>query len=127
MAIAHSTVTAQRRTSVPVDICRKLGIGPGSILEWEAEGDKIVVRRTGRFTSEDIHRALFGTRTPETRSVEELRKGIRQYARKHSGSHEEQHRLHASAEKALGSIVGSDPFRSKNVSQSVSERMRNIE
>jgi AbrB family looped-hinge helix DNA binding protein len=82
MAIAHSKVTAQGQISVPVDVRRKLGIGPGSVLEWEEEGDKIVVRRAGRFSSEDIHQALFGTRTPETRSVDELTEGIRQYARK---------------------------------------------
>ena len=82
MAIAHSKVTAQGQISVPVDVRRKLGIGPGSILEWEEEGDKIVVRRAGCFSSQDIHQALFGVRTPETRSVEELREAIRQYARK---------------------------------------------
>ena len=65
-----------------MDVRRKLGIGPGSILEWEEEGDRIVVRRAGRFSSEDIHRALFGARTPQTRSVEQLREGIRQYARR---------------------------------------------
>ena len=42
--------------SVPVDVRRKLGIGPGSVLEWEEEGNKIVVRRAGRFSSEDIQR-----------------------------------------------------------------------
>lgn len=82
MAIAHSKVTAQGQISVPMDVRRKLGIGPGSILEWEEEGDKIVVRRAGCFSSEDIHQALFGVRTPETRSVEQLKEGIRQYARK---------------------------------------------
>jgi AbrB family looped-hinge helix DNA binding protein len=82
MAIAHSKVTAQGQISVPVDIRRKLGIGPGSVLEWEEEGDKIVVRRAGRFSSEDIHQVLFGMRTPEARSLEELKEGIRQYTRK---------------------------------------------
>ena len=82
MAITHSKVTAQGQISVPVDVRRKLGIGPGSILEWEEDGGRMVVRRAGRFSSEDIHRALFGARTPEPRSVEELREGIRRYARK---------------------------------------------
>ena len=82
MAIAHSKVTAQGQISVPVDVRRKLGIGPGSILEWEEEGDKIIVRRAGRFSSEDIHRALFGTRPPEPRSLDELREGIRGYIQK---------------------------------------------
>ena len=82
MEIAHSKVTAQGQISVPVDVRRKLGIGPGSVLEWEEDGDKMVVRRAGRFSSEDIHRALFGARTPEKRSAGELREGIRRYARK---------------------------------------------
>lgn len=82
MAIARSKVTAQGQISVPVDVRRKLGIGPGSVLEWEEEGNKIVVRRAGRFSSEDIHRALFGRRTPATRSIAELKDGIRRYARK---------------------------------------------
>src|ERR1017187_712543 len=90
MAIAHSKVTAQGQISVPVDVRRKLGIGPGSVLEWEEDGDKIVVRRAGRFSSEDIHRALFGERKPETRSLDELKEGIRHYARERyaRGCHE---------------------------------------
>jgi AbrB family looped-hinge helix DNA binding protein len=82
MAIARSKLTAQGQISVPVDVRRKLGIGPGSVLEWEEEGNKIVVRRAGRFSSEDIHRAVFGLRTPATRSIAELKDGIRRYARK---------------------------------------------
>ena len=42
----------------------------------------MVVRRAGRFTSEDIHRALFGAKPPKTRSLDELKKGIGQYVRK---------------------------------------------
>ena len=82
MAIARSKLTAQGQISVPVDVRRKLGIGPGSVLEWEEEGNKIVVRRAGRFSSEDIHRALFGPLTPAKRSIAELKDGIRRYTRK---------------------------------------------
>jgi antitoxin PrlF len=82
MAIAHSKLTAQGQISVPVDVRRKLGVGPGSILEWEEDGGRIVVRRAGRFSSEDIHRALFGECPPEKRSLDELKAGIRRYARK---------------------------------------------
>jgi AbrB family looped-hinge helix DNA binding protein len=82
MALAHSKVTAQGQISVPVDVRRKLGIGPGSILEWEEDGDRIVVRRSGRFSSGDIHSALFGRQTLQARSVEELKEGVRRYARK---------------------------------------------
>jgi AbrB family looped-hinge helix DNA binding protein len=81
MAIAQSKVTTQGQISVPADVRRKLGVGPGSTLEWAEEGDQIVVRRAGRFTSEDVHRALF-SRTPKSRSLAELKEGIRKYVRK---------------------------------------------
>jgi AbrB family looped-hinge helix DNA binding protein len=82
MPIAQSKVTSQGQISVPVDVRRKLGIGPGSILEWEEEGDKILVRRAGRFSSEDIHRVLFGKQIPPTNSLNDLKEGVRRYARK---------------------------------------------
>ena len=82
MAIAHSKVTAQGQISVPLDVRRKLGVGPGSVLEWEEEGDRIVVRRAGRFSSEDIHQAVFGARKPEPRSLDELKEGIGRYVRR---------------------------------------------
>jgi AbrB family looped-hinge helix DNA binding protein len=82
MAIARSRITAQGQISVPVGVRRKLGIGPGSLLEWDEDGNQIVVRRAGRFSSEDIHRALFGAQALATRSVAEMKEGIRRYARK---------------------------------------------
>jgi AbrB family looped-hinge helix DNA binding protein len=82
MAIAHSKLTAQGQISVPMNVRQKLGIGPGSILEWEEDGNKIVVRRAGRFSSKDIHQALFGDKTPRRRTLVELKEGIRSYVRK---------------------------------------------
>ncbi len=82
MAIAHSRLTAQGQTAVPAEVRRKLGVGPGSVLEWEQDGDQVIVRRAVRFCSEEINRALLGAQAPETRSVTELKEGIRQYARK---------------------------------------------
>ena len=82
MPLAHSKLTAQGQISVPVDVRRKLGIGPGSILEWDEEGDKIVVRRSARFSSEDIHRVLFANKAPKPRTIEDLKKGIRRHIRK---------------------------------------------
>lgn len=81
MALAHSKVTAQGQISVPAEIRRKLGIGPGSVLEWDEEGDKIVVRRSGRYASEDIHRALFPNGPPKRRTLKELKEGIGRYMR----------------------------------------------
>lgn len=80
MAIAYSRLTAQGQVSVPKEVRRRLGIGPGAVLEWEEEGEKIVVRRAGRYTSEDVHRALFET-APEPHTLEELKQGVSQYVK----------------------------------------------
>ena len=82
MPLARSKLTAQGQISVPADVRRKLGIGPGSVVEWEEDGENIVVRRAGRFSSEAIHQALFGARKPRPRSLEDLKDGVRQYVRK---------------------------------------------
>jgi AbrB family looped-hinge helix DNA binding protein len=81
MSIARSKITAQGQISIPADVRRKLGAGPGSVLEWEEAGDKVVVRRAGTFTFEDIHKAIFRTRTPENRSLDDLKEGIRRHVR----------------------------------------------
>jgi antitoxin PrlF len=81
MAIAQSKVTAQGQISVPAEIRRRLGIVPGSVIEWEEEGNKIVVRRAGKYTSEDIRRRLFPDGPPKRVSIKQMKEGIEQYIR----------------------------------------------
>ena len=81
MAIAQSRVTAQGRISIPAAVRRQLGIGPGSLLEWAEGGNRMIVRRAGGFTSEDIHASIFGTEKPRRKSLKELKEGILRYAR----------------------------------------------
>jgi len=81
MVLAQSKVTAQGQISVPAEVRRKLGLGPGSVLEWDQDGERIVVRRAGRYSSEDIHQRLFA-KAPEPRSTADLREGIRRLMRK---------------------------------------------
>jgi AbrB family looped-hinge helix DNA binding protein len=38
MALARSKVTAQGQISIPAGIRKRLGIAPGSILEWDEDG-----------------------------------------------------------------------------------------
>jgi len=76
MAIAHSKVTAQGQISVPAKVRSRLGIGPGSILEWDEDGDKIVVRRAGKYSSEDIRRVLFPEGPPKRASIKEMKEAI---------------------------------------------------
>ena len=52
------------------------------MLEWEEEGDAVVVRKAGRHTSEDIHRAIFGRRAPAAKKVAEFDEGVRRYMKK---------------------------------------------
>lgn len=80
MAIAHSRLTAQGQISVPAEVRRKLGIGPGSVLEWDEDGEQIIVRRVGRYTSEEVHRALF-PKPPKPRTLDEMKEGVRRYMR----------------------------------------------
>ena len=80
MVLAQSKVTAQGQISVPAEVRRKLGLGPGSVLEWDEDGEQSVVRRAGRFSSEEIHRRLFA-KTMKRRSSAELKDGIRRHMR----------------------------------------------
>jgi antitoxin PrlF len=82
VAIAISKLTAQGQISVPAEVRRRLGVGPGSLLEWEEDGDRIVVRRAGRYTSEDVNQALFPDGLPQPRTLEELEKGVRLYVKR---------------------------------------------
>jgi len=80
MTLPQSKLTAQGQISVPAEIRRKLGIGPGSVLEWDDNGGEIVVRKAGRYSSEDIHRTIFANR-PKARTLDDLKQGIRQHVR----------------------------------------------
>ena len=83
----RSKVKAQGQISIPACIQRKLGIGPGSVLEWAEEGDKVVVRRAAQFSLADIHQAVFPEGTPKARTTDEMREGIRQYVQKRYAQH----------------------------------------
>jgi len=80
MSIAQSKITTQGQISVPAEVRKKLGVGPGSILEWDESNDQVVVRRAGRHTSVEIHDALFAEGQPKTSNS--VKEGIRKYLRK---------------------------------------------
>ena len=81
MALAQSKLTAQGQISVPAEVRRRLGLGPGSVLEWdETKEHQIIVRRIGQYSSQDMHAALFTTK-PKTRTLEELKQGLRRHVK----------------------------------------------
>lgn len=81
MALAKSKLTEQGQISVPAEVRRRLGVGPGSVLEWEQVGEQMLVRRAGKYSSLDIHRALF-SKTPRRRNLAELKQGPAAHVRK---------------------------------------------
>ena len=86
MATANSRLTAQGQISVPAEIRRKLGLGPGALLEWHEVDGEIVVRRAGRFTSADIRRALFPRGVPAGQGPVDTKAALRAHARRrHAG------------------------------------------
>lgn len=64
MPLARSRLTVQCQISVPAEIRRRLGVGPGSAIEWDERGAQVVVRRAGRHSSREVHAALFGADAP---------------------------------------------------------------
>ena len=82
MTIAQSKVTAQGQISVPAEIRKRLGLSPGSVLEWDEKGGDVVVRRAGRYSSAQVHEALFGAPpTPTPRPKADVKEGIRKHIR----------------------------------------------
>jgi len=83
VAIAQSKVTAQGQISVPAEVRKKLGVGPGSVLEWDEQGELVVVRRAARYTSQDIYHALFPEKkSPRRKAPADVKEAIRTYIRK---------------------------------------------
>ena len=81
MPIAESKVTAQGQISVPAEVRRRLGIGPGAVLQWDEADGQIVVRRRGQSSTNDLHRAAFPDGKPAKRSLAELKEGVRRHVR----------------------------------------------
>ncbi len=81
MERVESKITSQGQVSIPAPIRQKLGLAPGSKVEWCVEGDDVIVRRAARYSSRDIHDALFDA-APEPRTAEEMKEGLRRHVRR---------------------------------------------
>lgn len=86
MPIAKSKLTAQGQISVPAEVRKKLGVGPGSTLEWHDELGNVVVRRAASFSSAEIHQALF-PKGLKPRVPPDVKTGIRKYIRQRHAGH----------------------------------------
>jgi AbrB family looped-hinge helix DNA binding protein len=85
MSLSRTKLTAQGQISVPAEIRRRLAVDPGSVLEWDDDGENIVVRRVERYSSEEVHQVLFA-KPPKARDRDELKQAIHHHAREKRGS-----------------------------------------
>ena len=71
------------QVSAPVQqrIRRRLRLAFGSKIEWCGIGDEVSVRPASKFSSRDIHEAVFDV-LPERRCIADLDEGIRSRARR---------------------------------------------
>jgi AbrB family looped-hinge helix DNA binding protein len=74
----ESKVTSQGQVSIPARIRRRLGLTPGSKVEWCERGEEVIVRRASKYSSRDIHEAVF-VGAPARRNVDEMDAGIRSH------------------------------------------------
>lgn len=81
MESIESKLTSQGQVSIPARIRRKLGLTPGATVEWRERGDEVVVRRASKYSSLDIHKAVFAT-PPARRNIEDMDEGIRSRMRR---------------------------------------------
>ena len=80
MARNESTVNPQGQISIPVRIRQKLGLVPGSKVEWREQGDDVIVRRASKYSSQQIHDALFSD-SPGPHDVDEMNQGVSAHLR----------------------------------------------
>jgi AbrB family looped-hinge helix DNA binding protein len=82
MSIARARITAQSQISLPAEVRKKLGVGPGNFVEFEEEDGQIILRKVGRYTFADIHAALFPIGPLKPKTLDELKEGVRAHLRK---------------------------------------------
>ena len=81
MKLFRSKLTSQGRVSIPARIRRKLGLTPGATVEWCERGNEVVIRRASKYSSLDIHRAVFPA-IPVRRSIKDMDEGVRSRMRR---------------------------------------------
>ena len=81
----ESEITVQGEGFGAARIRRRLGLTPDSKIVWCELVDEVVVQRASKYSSWDIHEAVFDT-PPERRSVADMDAGIRSGTQhKHAG------------------------------------------
>ena len=56
--VGRTRITSQGQTSVPQEVRRQFGMGPGDEIIWSEENGRLVVRVRGAHTLGDVQKAL---------------------------------------------------------------------
>ena len=76
MEPVESKITSKGQISVPAAVRRQLDLVPGARIEWLEKDGEVIVRRASRFSSQDIHQAVFAEKQA-TATVDDMDAGIR--------------------------------------------------
>lgn len=79
--IGRAKITAQGQLSIPAEVRKELGVGPGATVQFDKVGDVIVVRRVGKRTLADVRAILASKRPSKPKTLAELTAGIEKYIR----------------------------------------------
>ena len=85
--LAQSKITAQGQISVPLEVRKLLGMGPGAVMEWYDDNGRLVVRRACRTSWAQIRQVLFPDGATPRGSAAETKEGIRRLVRKRQARH----------------------------------------
>ena len=80
--VGRTRITSQGRTSVPREVRRQFGMGPGDEIIWSEEDGRLVVRVRGTHTLGDVRKALA---LPPTEAPVDVKAAIRDRMRKKFG------------------------------------------
>lgn len=81
MLQSQSKLTSQGQVSVPAAVRQALALTPGSMLVWTQDGGRVTVQRAVRYSTADVHTALFegGATEAAPKTLAQLKQGIRQH------------------------------------------------
>ncbi len=80
----RSRITAQGQISIPARIRKRLGLGPGSVIEWEEDRneDSVTVKKAAEYTLDDLHTNIFPNGPPKPIDLKDMDLAIESYIRK---------------------------------------------
>ena len=73
----ESKITSKGQVSIPAAVRKRLDLGPGARIEWLEKDGELIVRRASRYSSDDIHSAIFDEKERSAVPVEQMKSAIK--------------------------------------------------